>query len=339
MRRIPELVRAALLPLETRPRAEQEDRDTLWRVFNDAFLRADEEFRIVLEESGTPEGGATAVVFVLWRCFLLTASVGDSRGMVLGLVPGADDVKVLFETTEFDLDIRAPDTQRALRSGGELVRQGAYLSTGTAGKPRSTKLLAMSRSLGDYSLKTSTPPVVIAEPEVKLLNLSRLTRLFLVIGSDGLWSVLPQSHAVSPRTQVPVTSPLDRDQTHAEQRRLVRETVAAFYHPGPGGGRGASKGPGPGTGTGTRTRASPGAGSSTESGEESGDGEARGRSMSMGMRSGLDCAGVVRSLAAQSRQAGRGQGQGRWWEGTLYFDDWAVLVLDVEPKCARKEEE
>ena len=55
--------------------------------------------------------------------------------------------------------------------------------------------LAVSRALGDFHLKDCVPSPLIAEPEVREIELSEEDE-FLIIASDGVWDVVTSELAV-----------------------------------------------------------------------------------------------------------------------------------------------
>ena len=56
-------------------------------------------------------------------------------------------------------------------------------------------LLAMSRSLGDFPLKTKN--FITAEPDIKIFDLRILKARFIILASDGLWDVFSNEEAAA----------------------------------------------------------------------------------------------------------------------------------------------
>lgn len=62
--------------------------------------------------------------------------------------------------------------------------------------PTMPYMLAVSRCLGDWSFKLAHRGVLIADPEVKTIELEPFRDLFLIIATDGVWDVCSTDNAV-----------------------------------------------------------------------------------------------------------------------------------------------
>ncbi|KAK1603099.1 hypothetical protein QYE76_017814 [Lolium multiflorum] len=82
------------------------------------------------------------------------------------------------------------DTRRVWCAGQERVQLGSYRVNG---------LLAMSRSIGDFILKSNglsaTEQMVTCNPDVRTVDITDDTE-FLLIASDGIWDILSSQGAV-----------------------------------------------------------------------------------------------------------------------------------------------
>ena len=90
---------------------------------------------------------------------------------------------------------------RIERSGGYVVQvRGLWRVTSASGvgvslkRPTVSLYLAVSRAIGDLTLKTPSP-IVSARPEVRIERL-RGDDLFVVVACDGIWDVLSDQAAV-----------------------------------------------------------------------------------------------------------------------------------------------
>lgn len=100
---------------------------------------------------------------------IITAHAGDSRAIMI--------------TTTESYDLTADHKPSNLREKERIELLGGQIIT--VGVPRVQGILAVSRSLGDFSLR----PYVSNVPTVSYYELTG-KECFLVMASDGLWDVM-----------------------------------------------------------------------------------------------------------------------------------------------------
>lgn len=107
---------------------------------------------------------------------LIVSWLGDSQAMLVG--QGISEMLVNPHKPE-----RPDECKRIEEMGGFVVNMdGLYRINGQ---------LAVSRAIGDQQYK----PIVSAEPEVRVINLTGAEDFF-VIGCDGLWDVVDPKDVV-----------------------------------------------------------------------------------------------------------------------------------------------
>ncbi|XP_013877621.1 protein phosphatase 1K, mitochondrial isoform X2 [Austrofundulus limnaeus] len=152
--------------------ALEEDSD-LEQVLQKAFLDADTALHTHLSYFNNASfltAGTTATVALLRDGVeLVVGSVGDSRAMLCR----KGQAKKLTKDHTPD---RKDERQRIQRSGG-------FLSWNSVGQANVNGRLAMTRSIGDFHLKSSG---VIAEPETKRVTVQHANDSFLALTSDGI---------------------------------------------------------------------------------------------------------------------------------------------------------
>ncbi|KAK6158528.1 hypothetical protein DH2020_005842 [Rehmannia glutinosa] len=129
--------------------------------------------------------GSTAVAVVLTENHIVVGNCGDSRAVLYRggrVVPLTFDHKLVSEYSQYEVQKpdRADEKARIQASGGRVF----YTDTA-----RVEGVLAMSRAIGDSYLK----PYVISEPEVTFTRRDEEDE-FMILGSDGLWDVVPDRH-------------------------------------------------------------------------------------------------------------------------------------------------
>jgi protein phosphatase 1L len=139
-------------------------------ALREAYLAVDK--RIV--EQGTESGAAAATLYLRGQRFL-AANAGDSR-IVIG-----EGTQVVDLTLDHKPDL-PEELARIEGLGGRVI---------SLDMPRVQGMLAMSRALGDVSLK----PFVTPEPRIAEGILGRSDDL-AVIASDGLWDALTSEEAI-----------------------------------------------------------------------------------------------------------------------------------------------
>lgn len=119
--------------------------------------------------AGRQEAGSTACVVLASPDGFWAANAGDSRAV---LVTAVGRVEQLTQDHKPD---RPDELNRIMRGGGFVTFDGVHRVGG---------MLAVSRSLGDWSLR----PHVVAGPEVTFCARKPADR-WLVVASDGVWDV------------------------------------------------------------------------------------------------------------------------------------------------------
>lgn len=120
------------------------------------------------EETGV---GSTALVVLISACQIVAANCGDSRAI---LCRGSQ----IFPLSEDHKPDREDEEERIVKSGGRVLAD-------LWGVLRVDGVLAMSRAIGDKSLK----PSVSSVPEFTFTTRSEEDEC-LIIASDGLWDVV-----------------------------------------------------------------------------------------------------------------------------------------------------
>ncbi|XP_064201383.1 protein phosphatase Mn(2+)-dependent 1K-like [Anguilla rostrata] len=150
--------------------AEQED---LELVLAEAFLEIDKALARHFHFSGNASlqsSGTTATVALLRDGIeLVVGSVGDSRALLCRKGKA-------FKLTVDHTPERKDEKQRIKKSGG-------FVTWNSVGQANVNGRLAMTRSIGDFDLKTSG---VIAEPETKRITLHHAHDSFLALTTDGI---------------------------------------------------------------------------------------------------------------------------------------------------------
>jgi len=138
-------------------------------IFTRVFHKVDDQLRSM----GAFHCGATATIALVQRASgrikVHVANAGDSRAIAI-------DSKGHFRLSQ---DHRPCDASEILR----VQKEGGFISRGRVGG-----VLAVSRALGDHSLKSSG---VTWRPSVSVRNATN--DIALVIASDGLWDTLEDS--------------------------------------------------------------------------------------------------------------------------------------------------
>ena len=140
-------------------------------AMKNAFTAIDEDFIA----TGYPDGSTACAVTLVGGRRIVCANAGDSRAIVVR----RDGTVVRLSR---DHKPGMPDeTRRISDLGGRVIYWGRWRVEG---------LLAVSRSVGDASLK----PYVCAEPEVCEYDVGR-DDWFLIMSSDGVWDVMDNEEA------------------------------------------------------------------------------------------------------------------------------------------------
>jgi len=140
-------------------------------AMKNAFTSIDEDF----VATGQPDGSTAVAATLVGGRRIVCANAGDSRAIVVR----RDGTVVRLSR---DHKPGVPDeTRRISELGGRVIYWGRWRVEG---------LLAVSRSVGDASLK----PYVTAEPEVCEYDIGK-DDWFLVLSSDGVWDVMDNEEA------------------------------------------------------------------------------------------------------------------------------------------------
>jgi serine/threonine protein phosphatase PrpC len=147
------------------------------QALHDAFLIVDQKILESIEEAGT-----TALTAVINHGIVLMTWVGDSRGLII-----SDSLEDGFAAT-IDHKPDSPFERLRIEQMGGTVefRNGA---------PRLNGTLAMSRALGDKSIKNLTPGALIAQPD--LLGAIVKPGDIIFMASDGFWDKFPDNRMVA----------------------------------------------------------------------------------------------------------------------------------------------
>lgn len=136
-----------------------------------AFTAIDEDF----VATGHPDGSTACAATLVGGRRIVCANAGDSRAIVVR----RDGTVVRLSR---DHKPGMPDeTRRISELGGRVIYWGRWRVEG---------LLAVSRSIGDASLK----PYVCADPEVCEYDIGK-DDWFLIMSSDGVWDVMDNEEA------------------------------------------------------------------------------------------------------------------------------------------------
>ncbi|XP_069028323.1 protein phosphatase Mn(2+)-dependent 1K [Embiotoca jacksoni] len=150
-----------------------EEDDDLEKVLKKAFLDADKALHTYLSyfnDASFLTAGTTATVAVLRDGVeLVVGSVGDSRAML------CRKGRVKKMTKDHTPDCK-DERQRIQSFGG-------FLTWNSVGQANVNGRLAMTRSIGDFHLKTSG---VIAEPDTRRLTVQHANDSFLALTTDGI---------------------------------------------------------------------------------------------------------------------------------------------------------
>ncbi|XP_061829233.1 protein phosphatase, Mg2+/Mn2+ dependent, 1Lb [Nerophis lumbriciformis] len=125
------------------------------------------------------EAGTTCLVALLSDKELTVANVGDSRGVLCDKDGNA--IPLSHDHKPYQLKER----KRIKKAGGFISFNGSWRVQG---------ILAMSRSLGDYTLKNLN--VVVSDPDVLSFDLDKVQPRFMILASDGLWDTFSNEEAV-----------------------------------------------------------------------------------------------------------------------------------------------
>eukprot|EP00299_Pterocystis_sp_00344_P015111 c7531_g1_i1.p1 GENE.c7531_g1_i1~~c7531_g1_i1.p1 ORF type:complete len:298 (+),score=74.83 c7531_g1_i1:51-944(+) len=117
--------------------------------------------------------GSCGIIAILWGNKIAVANVGDCRAVA------SDGGRAV----DLSRDHKPNDPEEHAR----ITKAGGSVSLDpTSGEPRlSVGHLAVSRAFGDNSVKQSWPNILIATPEIRIIDASHMQ--FCVLASDGVW--------------------------------------------------------------------------------------------------------------------------------------------------------
>nr|XP_061797707.1 protein phosphatase 1L-like isoform X3 [Nerophis lumbriciformis] len=171
---LPEALRQQLLNYEH----EKKDGLSYPSILAQQILTIDREMLEKLSATYN-EAGTTCLVALLSDKELTVANVGDSRGVLCDKDGNA--IPLSHDHKPYQLKER----KRIKKAGGFISFNGSWRVQG---------ILAMSRSLGDYTLKNLN--VVIPDPDILSFDLNKLQPEFMILASDGLWDTFSNEEAV-----------------------------------------------------------------------------------------------------------------------------------------------
>jgi len=148
-------------------------RGSLQKKFERAFEQAD-----YISQNSFKDGSTAVVVYIDKNNRVHLAWVGDSRAVL------ESNGSVALATQDHKPD-RSDEKQRIEKAGGEVLKHGVWRVNG----------LAVSRSIGDVSLKKMGVGQIIATPEYAQMQLTADNH-FLILASDGLWDVMSNEDCV-----------------------------------------------------------------------------------------------------------------------------------------------
>lgn len=210
------------------------------------LLRAAAESEAALKvQQTTSESGCTLVAALITQEYIAVANIGDSR-CLLGSVSDSDDRVSVVSLTEDHKATILKERERIIAAGfyirgfirreeedtGEWVHfdessesnsvvRKWYVCENKDGEP--SKGLEMSRSIGDFYLKTNTDlpadrQAIIAVPDIRIIERNSKS-IFLVLSSDGVFESMNNEEVVS----------------YFSQRLDIADTLASSVVPGSGG--------------------------------------------------------------------------------------------------------
>ncbi|KAK2987136.1 hypothetical protein RJ640_019696 [Escallonia rubra] len=158
------------------------DEESIRGILKEAVLRAIHDIEIEFTSEALKSNyhaGSTATVALFLDGWILVASVGDSKALLCSnRSKGSSGTLYAEELTKDHHPDRADERARIEAAGGFVWVRGV---------PRVNGLLAVSRAIGDLSLKRYG---VIAEPEVLDWRAIEGNDVFLVVASDGIFESL-----------------------------------------------------------------------------------------------------------------------------------------------------
>ncbi|MFH4974660.1 hypothetical protein AB6A40_001369 [Gnathostoma spinigerum] len=151
--------------------------------------------------------GSTLISVILERNrYLTVVNVGDSRAVACDASGEAVALSADHKPTD------EKERRRVERAGGFIQFNGVERVQG---------ILSVTRAFGDTHLKRSC--LITAHPDIVRVDLSRITRNFIVVASDGFWDVLSNDEAIRLTNQYLKKCP--RSQWHGVTEYLVKTAL------------------------------------------------------------------------------------------------------------------
>merc|ERR1712232_35136 len=215
--------------------------ESLSKAVHEACTLVDEEFLKKAREVEILDGSTMILAIVYPQddgAKLLTACIGDSRAVLCKTLPSEDygghaQRFTAVQLSEDHKPNRPDEKKRVEARGGIIDFEGVWRvfmpgAAKFAGQIIARWGLAVSRSFGDLLLKEPenydcvgvTPGgLVIAEPEIRILDIQPAQDRFIVLASDGVWDVVNNEDAMA----ICATQP----NPEAAAQRLLRHTYAS----------------------------------------------------------------------------------------------------------------
>ncbi|XP_074320338.1 putative protein phosphatase 2C 34 [Silene latifolia] len=166
------------------------------------------------------DSGTTALTIVRQGDILTVANVGDSRAV---LATTNEDGNLIPVQLTIDLKPNLPEeAERIARSGGRVICSDDEAGVYRVWPPNKGPGLALSRALGDHSLKKYG---LISEPQVMLRHIN-INDQFVILATDGVWDVVSNEKAVQIVSSAPARE-------HSA-KRLVKYAASAWKSKRPG---------------------------------------------------------------------------------------------------------
>ena len=154
---------------------------------NQAFINIDNE----IYNNITDESGSTAVIILNINNLIYLINLGDSRAVIFKYINGKKKTNYVFSSK----DHKPEDELERNR----IYQMGGFVETEEDDDPRLNGYLAISRSFGDFELKTikeSFKGPLSIEPDIKIIQKRDNSNYIAIIGCDGLWDVMSNNHAI-----------------------------------------------------------------------------------------------------------------------------------------------
>jgi len=145
----------------------------LKNAISNGFLQLDKKMR--------SNSGSTACVCLISPNQIYLINCGDSRGFIVG-----DNNQIKITTKDHNPE--DPSEKQRIKKAGGILKQFQISGKNYVSSSTAKSGLAVSRSFGDYYLKTNDQceQIIIAEPDIFVYNRSFQDE-FLVLATDGIW--------------------------------------------------------------------------------------------------------------------------------------------------------